>query len=282
MQASTYDSSESVQSARSNAAAQQAQLAAAALAAMAAVRPPTSRLPIALHVAQSELPLTHVEPRSKQRPYSLVASVRDKRSSYAQPPDAGPSSLSAAAATLTLGGSGYGPPVLSGPTPVQSVVSAALSPGADGKQRDYDMVVVPLSNASWQARWEAMCVASADEASAPTEPSPEERATEAERWRAGGGFGRGEVNLTRSEEVQLVMVQAAEWLELDSSVEGIRFDSELALKQEVAYASHLGIHTIVLPPPRNPEFAADYARAINTALAASTFITVRRLADRTV
>lgn len=94
------------------------------------------------------------------------------------------------------------------------------------------------------------------------------------------------------------MVFASEWLELDSPVEGIRFDSELvsscfqrlasrralranpplaqALRQEIAYASYLSLTTIILPPPRleNREYLADYARAVNAALASSWHIHV--------
>ena len=47
-----------------------------------------------------------------------------------------------------------------------------------------------------------------------------------------------------------------------------------ALKQEVAYASYLSIHTLVLPPPRNRKHIADYARAINAALDCSMYLQV--------
>lgn len=60
---------------------------------------------------------------------------------------------------------------------------------------------------------------------------------------------------------------AADWLELDGSVEGIRFDSEIALKQEVAYATHLHISTLVLPTPKNPAHISDYARCVADLLA---------------
>lgn len=105
---------------------------------------------------------------------------------------------------------------------------------------------------------------------------------------------------------------AADWLELDSPSDGIRFDSEIvstfhtfpliscpgsippclvvwllilapplvapsqALRQEIQYASYLSLTTIILPPPKpeNKDYLADYARAINTALAASWHIKV--------
>lgn len=147
-----------------------------------------------------------------------------------------------------------------------------------------------------------MCTLMASETQAELDKLPEEQEEsfrlDAEVWRAGGGFLRNEVNITRSgafsfplptaldpsadplecaEEAGSLMAFAADWIELDSSVEGIRFDSELALRQEIAYASYLSIATIILPPPRLEygEYLADYARAINGALASSWHINVR-------
>lgn len=39
-----------------------------------------------------------------------------------------------------------------------------------------------------------------------------------------------------------------------------------ALLQELAYASYLNVHTAILPPPRNRDNVASYARVINAAL----------------
>ncbi len=50
---------------------------------------------------------------------------------------------------------------------------------------------------------------------------------EADLWRKEGGLRREEVNVSRLEETQHLVGIAAEWLELDSPDEGIRFDSEL-------------------------------------------------------
>jgi protein arginine N-methyltransferase 5 len=50
---------------------------------------------------------------------------------------------------------------------------------------------------------------------------------EADLWRREGGLNRDELNVTRLEETQTLVATAADWLELDSPDEGIRFDSEL-------------------------------------------------------
>lgn len=76
----------------------------------------------------------------------------------------------------------------------------------------------------------------------------------------------------------------SEWLELDSPDDGVRYDAEIvaityvsyqgalieecvqALRQELAYASYLNLQTVILPPPRNRDRVADYARAVNACL----------------
>ena len=75
-----------------------------------------------------------------------------------------------------------------------------------------------------------------------------------------------------ADETQHVIATASDWLELDSEVEGIRFDSELALKQELAFASHLHVTTVVLPQPRNKAFIMDYARCIADILASPGYL----------
>lgn len=166
-------------------------------------------------------------------------------------------------------GSGYGPPLAPEGTPLSRLVAstlytAAAEPtpaeaaqgwtGASGKT-EYDLVCLPLTNSNWQDRWERMCTitSSATEldlnglstAASARDLGEDQTRREAETWRAGGGFGRGEVNVTRSgellfatgfvsqadsavlEEAGSLLAMAADWLELDSPVEGIRFDSEL-------------------------------------------------------
>src|SRR5258706_54482 len=59
---------------------------------------------------------------------------------------------------------------------------------------------------------------------------------------------------------------SSEWLELDSSDAWVRHDAEIALGQELSYAVYLNIYTVILPPPRNREHVASYARTVNTCL----------------
>ena len=65
---------------------------------------------------------------------------------------------------------------------------------------------------------------------------------------------------------------AAEWLELDSPDEWVRHDCEIALKQEIAYATYMGVTTVVVPPPVDRAHAVSYGRAIRTCLEGSVFM----------
>ncbi|CAD6907247.1 unnamed protein product [Tilletia controversa] len=90
---------------------------------------------------------------------------------------------------------------------------------------------------------------------------------EAEEWRRAPAFRRGEVNMTRLDDTSGMIALASQWLDLDNPDEGVRLDAELALHQEIAYAAHLGLSHVVVPPPSSaPEhrpYLKDYARAIN-------------------
>ncbi|KAN0061417.1 hypothetical protein ACQY0O_006264 [Thecaphora frezii] len=95
-------------------------------------------------------------------------------------------------------------------------------------------------------------------------------AREAEEWRRAPAFRRGEVTVAKLEETEGLVALVSPWIELDSLDEGVRLDSEIALRQELAYAAYLGISNVILPPPssepsRRP-FLPDYARAVNACL----------------
>lgn len=83
-----------------------------------------------------------------------------------------------------------------------------------GNKTEYDSITLPLANPSWQERWERMCTISTSSTLLDLNTTAAITSTiggggtlmeqeewtkrEAETWRAGGGFARGEVNITRS------------------------------------------------------------------------------------
>lgn len=198
-------------------------------------------LNIALHITQEQLPLSG--PGSSQ----VHAPARS------------------AGAAAQGSGSGYGPPLAASGTPLSQLVASTLY-NEDRSKTEYDLVCVPLTNSSWQDRWERMCTLStsataldlgasaASHAETATLTAEDHTKREAEKWRAGGAFTRGEVNVTRSgqsllrdieipqpdshfsfdvaEEAGSLILLASEWLELDSPAEGIRFDSELVRRPQ--------------------------------------------------
>lgn len=107
------------------------------------------------------------------------------------------------------------------------------------------MVCCALTNDHWRDRWERLCLRSIEDDEL-EERDPERLDTrawaerdarraqveqEAERWRRDGGFHRAELNVTRLDETERLVALAADWLELDSHDEGIRFDSELVSRK---------------------------------------------------
>lgn len=154
-----------------------------------------ARLPIALHLTQDLLPLGTGSNSQARAPSQVIGS-----------------------------GSGYGPPLAPEGSPLSRLVSATLyTPAAEptpseaaqgwtgaGGKTEYDLVCIPLTNRNWQERWDRMCTISSSGTMADLNMKTssdsarnlgeDQTRREAEAWRAGGGFGRGEVNITRSGE----------------------------------------------------------------------------------
>ncbi|GJE96614.1 PRMT5-domain-containing protein [Phanerochaete sordida] len=143
---------------------------------------------------------------------------------------------------------------LSGKTPSQKATVQARAKGYDG-------ICLPLTNDKWKARWRELCLVPAD-------GSPDAAALEqsAENWRSKPVFLRDEVTITRLDEADNSIILLSDWLELDSADAWVRHDAEIALRQELAYATYLNVHTAILPPPHNREHVASYARTINSVL----------------
>ncbi|KAL6629183.1 hypothetical protein ACP70R_028948 [Stipagrostis hirtigluma subsp. patula] len=66
-----------------------------------------------------------------------------------------------------------------------------------------------------------------------------------------------------------VVGKVSEWINLDANDEQLRLDSELTLKQEIAWASHLSLQACVLPTPKRSS-CGNYARVVNQILQGST------------
>ena len=125
------------------------------------------------------------------------------------------------------------------PSPLQKAIQSTV------QSTDYDAVVIPLTNEHWQNRWDRLCLRPMEDEDEEDQLSPEalearERDREvvdreADLWRKDGGLLREECNITRLEDGQRVVAVAAEWLELDSPDEGIRFDAELVSHYAIEY-----------------------------------------------
>ncbi|POV94980.1 hypothetical protein PSTT_16544 [Puccinia striiformis] len=144
----------------------------------------------------------------------------------------------------------YGPPPTSNQSsPLNSLIKTSLN-----NLGEYDALALPLTNPTWKARWESFCPAL-------------DNSHDAEFWRRAGYFLSSELNFHNTIEVTKCICFASEWLELDAPSEGIRFDCELAIKQEVSYATYLSASHLILPRIRHRRFISDYGRAISSILA---------------
>ncbi|WFD45353.1 type II protein arginine methyltransferase [Malassezia psittaci] len=151
----------------------------------------------------------------------------------------------------------------------------------EAHDQGYDTIAVHLAKETWRNRWERLCLLPEMDL-----PRSSSRATlslaltsqthqsnlrvEAERWRAHPTFFPDELNLTSAADARKSIVLLSPWIELDSVDEGVRWDAELAIKQELSYAVYLGATHVVLPPPSSDpsrrKHLANYARVVHTLL----------------
>ncbi|KAG6844122.1 hypothetical protein H0H87_009609 [Tephrocybe sp. NHM501043] len=146
-------------------------------------------------------------------------------------------------------------------TPILKLITEARSKG-------YDALALPLTTEKWKMRWEDMCLLPPG-VDREIEISKEQKA---EVWRSRPGFLEGEVTLTRLDEAEGVTVMISDWLELDAIDDWVRHDAEIALQQELSYASYLNVQSAILPAPRNREHVASYARIVNSCLKNTPYI----------
>ncbi|KAL3645838.1 Protein arginine N-methyltransferase 5 [Castilleja foliolosa] len=78
-------------------------------------------------------------------------------------------------------------------------------------------------------------------------------------------FAGSDLVLSPSQWSSHVVGKISSWLDLDSEDETLRKDSEVALKQEIAWASHLSLQACLLPTPKGTS-CANYAKCLNQIL----------------
>ncbi|KAF7327615.1 Protein arginine N-methyltransferase [Mycena kentingensis (nom. inval.)] len=170
-------------------------------------------------------------------------------------------STTSVASLLTLPELALAAPTADAATPVLSLTSQARNKG-------YDLVCIPLTTEKWKKRWTEMCLLP-NGADLAADMAAEKLA---EAWRSKPSFLLDEVTITQLDEADGATAIVSEWLEIDAADDWVRHDTEIALQQELAYASYLNIHSAVLPAPRNREHVASYARIVNACLKAHPYM----------
>ncbi|XP_051129956.1 protein arginine N-methyltransferase 1.5 [Andrographis paniculata] len=78
-------------------------------------------------------------------------------------------------------------------------------------------------------------------------------------------FAGSDLVLSPSQWSSHVVGKISSWIDLDSEDETLRKDSEIVLKQEIAWASHLSLQACLLPTPKGAS-CANYAKCLNQIL----------------
>ncbi|KAH9945240.1 PRMT5-domain-containing protein [Epithele typhae] len=143
-----------------------------------------------------------------------------------------------------------------------------LRAASDARSAGYETICVPLANDKWKTRWRELCLLNLTQ-DQETLNTTEQRA---EAWRSKPAFFRDELTISRLDEAESVIPLISEWLELDASDEWVRHDAEIALQQEIAFASYLNAQCVILPPPNNRAQVGSYARAVNACLSSVQFM----------
>ncbi|CAI9115602.1 OLC1v1016543C1 [Oldenlandia corymbosa var. corymbosa] len=78
-------------------------------------------------------------------------------------------------------------------------------------------------------------------------------------------FASSDLVLSPSQWSGHVVGKISSWIDLDSEDEILRHDSEVTLKQEISWASHLSLQACLLPSPKGLS-CANYARCVNQIL----------------
>ncbi|KAG7451125.1 PRMT5-domain-containing protein [Guyanagaster necrorhizus] len=119
---------------------------------------------------------------------------------------------------------------------------------------------VQLTTDAWHTRWKRMCTGTGDSSS--------------ETWRTAPAFEPADLIPTAPPVTCTVLVSP--WLQLDANDAGVRHDTEIALRQELAHCTFLNLTSAILPVPHLAH-TPSYARATYAALSSSPLL---RLAVR--
>jgi len=87
-----------------------------------------------------------------------------------------------------------------------------------------------------------------------------------------GAFTRSDLTLASGDWSQRIIGKVSTWLNFDSPEEWVRNNADKALKQEVSWASHLGLSAVLLPPP--PANVSNYARALSSTLKSAGYVQI--------
>ncbi|KAL1922985.1 uncharacterized protein VTP21DRAFT_9361 [Calcarisporiella thermophila] len=85
-----------------------------------------------------------------------------------------------------------------------------------------------------------------------------------EEWRTGKPFSPEDLVIKTVDHSNFLFGHVADWLQLDSKDANVKINSELVLKKEIAWASHIGLSAVLFSLPLSPkESFSNFARCVN-------------------
>ncbi|CAG8702676.1 11240_t:CDS:10, partial [Acaulospora morrowiae] len=151
------------------------------------------------------------------------------------------------------------PPISVGLYRLQEDPDASLA-GKEAREVGYDFITLPITLPSYRRflfdqRLNDITVSRA-----------------MEEWRKRYVFSSEDLVLKNAALVDYAVGKVSDWIDLDSPDHDIRINSEIALKQQISWAGHLGFSAVLVPFPT--ESLANYARSLNSVLETLTYTNV--------
>ncbi|ORZ00647.1 PRMT5 arginine-N-methyltransferase-domain-containing protein [Syncephalastrum racemosum] len=89
-----------------------------------------------------------------------------------------------------------------------------------------------------------------------------------QEWRARPVYDRDDLILKKAQSQEVTLGLLSKWLKLDSKDADLRVNSEIALRQEIQWACHLGLFAVATPCLPSKGSVANLARVLNHAVSA--------------
>ncbi|RHZ83026.1 hypothetical protein Glove_100g30 [Diversispora epigaea] len=135
-----------------------------------------------------------------------------------------------------------------------------VSSSDDARQFGHDFIILPIVSSSYKR-----FISGQNEQLDNTKNSKV-----IEEWRKNHVFFRDDLVIKNTDLVDYVVGQVSDWLDFDSPDHNVQINSEIALRQQISWACHLGISAVLISFPSTNSIM-NYARSLNSILGSLTY-----------